>query len=148
MSETIKQHFDKDVQRKDCFLCCAAMATGHNYEAAWEMMRPGMQKILKERGTSTSAECHEVLVSLGAVRERDYIVLYVLPEYASTGFLRNTLWGRRAMVQVRSKNFAGEMHIVYWDGHNLHDPSNLRVYEWHEVEPIYLWLFDERKDDA
>jgi hypothetical protein len=155
---TIKQRFDGDLQRKDCFLCSAAMAAGLEYDAAWERLSDDLRACLApdQRGPQGD-QCDQILSRLGFERVRvgartgdpssapgDYFVLFMMPEYATTGFLRNILWGRRALVQVPSKNYPGEQHIIYWDGRELHDPSNARTWAWSEVEPVYLWIFDER----
>lgn len=139
----IKQRYDGDVQRKDCFLCCAAMATGFTYEIAADLVGDLYELFGTDGKGPQGQHCDEILARLGALRGFDYRVLFMMPEYATSGFLRNVLWGRRAMLQVVSKNFVGEHHIVFWDGKDFHDPSNLRQWKWDEVEPIYIWLFDE-----
>lgn len=158
MLTPIKQRFDGDLQRKDCFLCCAAMAAGMEYDHAWSRLDDTLLACFASDGRGPMGEqCDHVLARLGFERVRvgartgdptaalgDYFVLFMLPEYATTVFLRNMLWGRRALVQVPSKNYPGEQHIIYWDGRTLHDPSNKRQWKWDEVEPIYLWIFDER----
>lgn len=142
MTETIKQRHEKD-----CFLCCLAMAAGLTYGEAAEKWGPDFVARVAENGCYDK-DVITAFEALGLVREQHYRALFIMPEYASVGFLKNVLWGRRACVQVRSKNHAGEMHIVYWDGAALHDPSNKRTWLWDEVEPIYLWLFDERGEAA
>lgn len=158
MTEHIKQRFDGDDQRKDCFLCCAAMAASMTYDEAWAKLDDELRSCFGTTGRGPQGDqCDKVLKALGFDRvyagarsgdpnsaPGDYWVLFIMPEYATRGFLRNMLWGRRALIQVRSKNYVDEHHIIYWDGHGLFDPSNKRAWEWHEVEPIYLWLFDER----
>ena len=156
MTTMVKQRFDGDVQRKDCFLCCAVMAAGADYDAIWSLLDDQVRTAISTTGAFGN-HCNHILELLKFERMQvgartgnptdepgDYYVLFILPEYATTGFLRNMLWGRRALIQVPSKNYKGEQHIIYWDGAALFDPSNLRTYQWHEVEPIYLWLFNER----
>lgn len=141
---TIKQRFDGDKQRKDCFLCCAAMALGLTYDEAWRRAGDLQPVFLSDGKGPRDKQCDLLLLRLGGLeRNVDYHVLFMMPEYATPGFLRNILWGRRALAQVPSKNFAGEQHIVYWDGRGLHDPSNLRCWFWDEVSPIYVWIFLE-----
>ncbi len=77
--------------------------------------------------------------------DENYKVLYLSLDWGSVGFTKNMLWGRRACIQVKSKNCQDEFHIVYWDGQELFDPSNKLTYTWEEVEPIYIWLFNERQ---
>jgi hypothetical protein len=129
-----------------------------DYDHAWSRLSDELRACFAAdaRGPQGS-QCDDVLAALDFDRVRvgartgdpttadgDYFVLFMMPEYATTGFLRNILWGRRALVQVPSKNYPGEQHIIYWDGRELHDPSNMRQWEWSQVEPIYLWIFDER----
>lgn len=156
LTELIKQQFDGKTQRKDCFLCSAAMALGWSYEGAWNKLDDSLRDALSSGRGPVGDQCDKILIALGCDRVQvgarsgnpttepgDYFVLYIRPENASLGFVRNILWGRRALVQVRSKNYADEMHIIYWNGRELFDPTNARAYEWTEVEPLYLWLFDE-----
>ena len=137
----------KQQSEKDCFMCCLAMALGLTHE----QVTRGMDEFDAGLAARVLAKgCYDkdvaaTFAALGLRQDQDYLRIFILPEYASTGFIRNVLWGRRACIQVRSKNYAGEMHIVYWDGVALFDPSNKRTYEWNEVEPIYLWLFNERR---
>lgn len=141
---TIKQRFEKD-----CFLCCLAMARGVGYDLLLEELErkaPGLLDRVKVSGLYDK----DVELAFGAAgfSAPDYFRLFILPEYATHGFIRNMLSGRRACIQVRSKNYGGEMHIVFWDGASLHDPSNKLTWKWEEVEPIYLWLFNEARDAA
>lgn len=145
---TIKQRFDDERQRKDCFLCCAAMASGRSYDDAWALLDDGLRACLSPDAKGPKGtECDAVLERIG-FSKGDYRLLFMLPEYATTGFLRNMLWGRRALIQVPSKNYRGEHHIVYWDGTELHDPSNMHAWKWEEVEPVYIWIFDERRAEV
>ena len=139
---TIKQRADKD-----CFLCCLAMTLGISYEEMERRLGREFVSHVAANGLVGSKDLATAFGGLGLVRELHYRVLYILPEYITTGFLRNILWGRRSCLQVRSKNYPGEHHIIYWDGEALHDPSNKKTYEWQEVEPIYIWLFSEGARD-
>lgn len=159
MTTAIKQRFDVDVQRKDCFLCCAAMCAGLDYDSAWAALDDELRTPLLTGRGPIGDQCDKILGRLGfkkradvgarssvpAGTEADYYVLFIMPEYGTTGFLRNMLWGRRALIQVLSRNYSGEHHVIYWDGHQLFDPSNKIRWEWHQVEPIYIWLFNERR---
>lgn len=143
LAATIKQRADRD-----CFLCCLAMAIGIPYEEMASRLGDDFVRHVAANGLVGSKDLNTAFGGLGLVRDSHYVTLCILPEYASTGFLRNVLWGRRACIQVLSKNYKGEHHIVYWDGERLHDPSNKRTYEWHEVEPVNLWLFSESAWDG
>lgn len=68
-------------------------------------------------------------------------------ELMAVGFTRGEmLWGRRAIVTVRSKNEEGSMHAVYWSGAALFDPSTRTKYEsWGEVEVKEALIFNEAR---
>jgi len=162
LTDLIQQRYEGDKQRKDCFLCSAAMAAGVDYDTAWSRLEDDLRQALGPSGRGPQGDqCDRILKHLGFDRVMvparrgpptdepgDFWVLFMLPEYATHGFLRNILWGRRALIQVPSKNYAGEHHIVYWDGRALFDPSNERMWAWPEIHPIYIWLFDEAKPAA
>jgi hypothetical protein len=139
MAATIKQRHERD-----CFLCCIAMVAGLTYEQAAEKWGAEFVAEVGAKGLTGSKRIDHAFGAVGLERDVHYRVLFMLPEYAALPFLRNVLWGRRALFQVRSKNNPGEHHIVFWDGAALHDPSNKRTYAWEEAEPIYVWIFDER----
>jgi hypothetical protein len=136
---TIKQRYPKD-----CFLCCIAMATGLTYDEAARRWGKDFVDKVAAKGLVGQKDIDFAFEAVGLKRDVDFRVLFILPEYATHGFLRNVVWGRRALFQVRSKNNVGEFHLTYWDGAALHDPSNKRTYVWDEVEPVYIWLFKER----
>lgn len=117
------------------------MAARLQYDDALEKFGEEFVARVKDTGTYDN-DVKEAFSLLGWLPE-DYKKLYIMPEYVQTGFFKNMLWGRRACIQVRSKNFANGMHLVYWDGEEFHDPSTKRTYEWAEVEPIMIWLFKE-----
>lgn len=131
----------------DCVLCCIAMALGLAYEDALARL-DGASAGADTLGTRLATEgCHNqedeiALRALGLRRERDFQRLVMSPHYATAGFLRNVLWGRRAILSVRSKNIRGH-HAIYWDGAALLDPSTFKTFEWQEVEPIDLIIFRE-----
>lgn len=143
LAATIKQRADRD-----CFLCCLAMAIGVTYTEVNRRLGAHFIAHVCANGLVGSKDLDTAFGGLGLMPELHYKVLFILPEYVATGFLRNVLWGRRACIQVRSKNYAGEHHIVYWDGEALHDPSNKNTYKWLEVEPINIWLFSEQSWDG
>lgn len=139
----IKQRFDKD-----CALCCLAMILGISYEEAYEA-QGDLGDLLRTRGPY-GKEFVNLFANLGLVPDIEYKTLFLLPEYCNDTFLQNALWGRPALIEVRSKNYgkSGEKHIVYWDGRELFDPSNKRTYQnLDECEPIYLYLFDRTATD-
>lgn len=138
---TIKQRTEMD-----CGICCVAMALGLPYERVIAAADEKFQETMAQHGIEDGM-LHELLARLGLQLDRDYCGRYLSMHYGSIAFTRNMLWGRRAIVEVKSKNIRyGEdsgLHFVYWDGAALHDPSNKTTYEWAEVEPIKMWLFSE-----
>lgn len=55
------------------------------------------------------------------------------------------LWGRKAMIQVPSLNIDRAQHIVFWDGTEVQDPSNLQVYRWlgQITACEHVWMFND-----
>lgn len=138
----IKQQFEQD-----CFLCCIAMAIGIPYPDALARWGDELVNHVANSGLVGSRRIEQAFSAVGLRRDLDYVTVYgALPGHASwetAGESKKLLWGRRACLQVKSKNYSGRYHIVYWDGSALHDPSNLKTYTWDEVEPEYIWLFNE-----
>jgi hypothetical protein len=141
---------------RDCFFCCVCMLANADYEEGWELLREGLREQFEKGGGLYGDDCEKLLEDFGFNRVQsgartgqpteepgDYYVLYMQPVWATMGFVRNMLWGRTALIQVRSKNYQDEHHIVYWNGRALFDPSTKLTFQWHEVEPIHVWLFDE-----
>lgn len=134
----------------DCVLCCIAMALGRTYEDVLAHLdaAPACGGNAGKLGTffvevgCAKEEDRLALEILGLRPEKDFQQLTMSPHWATAGFLRNVLWGRRAILTVRSKNIDGH-HAIYWDGAELLDPSTRQRFEWHEVEPIAFILFRE-----
>lgn len=139
---TIRQRHEQD-----CFLCCIAMAIGMSYERAALRWGDELVNHVANSGLVGSKNIEKAFGSVGLQRDRDYTTVYAqIPGHAAwetAAEIKKFLWGRRACIQVESKNYRGRFHIIYWDGKELHDPSPLKTYTWHEVEPIFVWLFNE-----
>lgn len=86
----------------DCAVCCVAMYTG----LTWEIIAEALE--LKEEGISTT-KCCEYLWSRG------YDVHYREGEMPTKG----------ALVIVKSKNFPGKHHMIYFNGTKFIDPTSL-----------------------
>ncbi len=130
----------------DCGICCVAMALALPYERVIAAADEEFRETMATNGI-TDAMLHQLLSGLGLEMNRDYAARYLSLNYGSVAFTRNMLWGRRAIIEVKSKNFRYGadcgLHFVFWDGEQLLDPSNKATYEWTEVEPIKMWLFRE-----
>lgn len=126
--------------KNDCYFCCLAMAMEITYEELAARVGEDLVKRIQENGTygDTLESLYE---RSGLVRDRDYTTRYLNLHDASLKFTKNMLWGRKALLQVRSKNYENGAHVVYWDGHALHDPSTLRKWTWEEVEFTYITIF-------
>lgn len=125
----------------DCVFCCLAMVLGLTYEQAAARAGAAFMEILNVQGCTDPME-QALYAAFGLKKEVDFLELRYSPHWASIAGVRNLLWGRRAMVTVRSKNIPDGFHMLYWDGNQVFDPSSKRRYEdWSEVEPVEMILF-------
>lgn len=133
----------------DCGPCCLAMLTGRDYEDVVKVIgdaftpsgdRPGLRdeaEALTRLGYTYKFKNGELTADSNFVnRSRGW---EISPEY-----FRSEMWGRRALVSVPSLNFPGKLHMVFWDGARIWDPSVLKVYiAFNELLPKGLVLFRE-----
>jgi hypothetical protein len=139
---TIKQRYEQD-----CFLCCIAMAAGLSYDDAIEKWGGDFVEWVGQVGLHGQKNIDRAFDAIPFARNWDYRVVYpVIPgngqEWPQDNW-RQWIWGRRACIQVKSKNYENRHHIVYWDGDNLHDPSPKKTFAWGEVQPVWVWVFNE-----
>lgn len=140
--------------KNDCFLCCLIMAVGTSYEFAITLWGEEFVAKVSADGLYGRPDIDRAFGEMGMHRDVDFKSFLgqaslepAVHEFAAApGHMKALLWGRRALVQVKSKNYEGQSHIVYWDGVELFDPSPLQTYTWDEVQPEHIWLFDERVD--
>jgi len=93
----------------------------------------------------------KIMKIAGFTRDQDFKSVHpsflLIADYRQEKYreLRSLLWGRRAIIQVPSLNLEGEMHVVYWDGSALFDPSTKLRYERWEDVPLnnYITIFNE-----
>lgn len=138
MTTMVKQRADDD-----CAVCSIAMATGLPYEEVLEKIgdayKPGEgmyhPSIALERlGFKYTFE-NGIPVGDIVCKHRGIL---------SPDFFRSFAWGRRALLSVPSLNIPGGMHMVYWDGAQVFDPSNKKIYtEWKQLLPTHIVLFRE-----
>jgi hypothetical protein len=147
MTELITQRRDRD-----CYLCCVSMAASvsHAYirgklthEELAEMDLKGtsgplLEKIMSIAGLTRGTHFQSIHAGYLLTDAHDLVEL-------KTKMLRLLLWGRRAIIQVPSLNLDNEMHVVYWDGSALFDPSTKLRYERWEDVPLnnYITIFNE-----
>lgn len=131
----------KQRNKSDCGLMCIAMAVQKEPESIW--MPDVWDKVLTDGGIFGEA-IDLRFTQAGLDRNRDYTVANHIG-YSNPHLVRQMLKGRRAMLQVVSLNYHKTEHLIYWDGHNVLDPSPLSRYQWIEqVNPSYMWLIAEK----
>ena len=120
----------------DCLLACICMATDQDYDSIWPVSF--QEEVETSKGTYGDA-----IVEAFSFAGLKYKSVYVgtMPKQAILAFL----WKRRAILQVPSLNYEDAQHMVYWDGENIKDPSNLQAYRWLKQMPMpeYVFIFDE-----
>lgn len=127
----------------DCELACMAMALGMTYDDLRARLGPGFVRLINLSGTSDFYE-DVMLATLGLVEHQDYEKGLFSHHQMTMWFAKRALWGRRAILSVRSKNNVDGRHAIYWDGERIFDPSPKLTYDdWSEVEPIEWLLFRE-----
>lgn len=128
----------------DCTLCCLAMALGLTYDELGAKLGPAFMALVSKLGTTDNEE-NAMFEALQLRKDADFQELILSPHWCSLAFAKNMLWGRRAIIAVRSKNTRDGLHNLYWDGRALFDPSNKDDYQdFREVEPISFFIFQER----
>ncbi len=122
----------------DCALCCLCMATGVDYSVFPQEL---IDAITAKR-TCSGENLDKAYECAGIKRDVDFITSYT--DGLSSHVVEAMIWQRRAILQLPSLNLEGGMHLVYWDGQNIQDPSNKQVYRWiKNLRPVYVWLFRE-----
>ncbi|MEZ0263009.1 MAG: hypothetical protein ACAH80_18535 [Alphaproteobacteria bacterium] len=120
MTELIKQR-----NMTDCGICCLAMCFSVTYE---EILSRAEDYVFRlswgcDKGLATIEE-RQIVESFGhAVRS----LIWWHFENNGGDFWR-ALEGNRALLSVPSLNIEDGLHLVYWDGTKLLDPSNLKTY--------------------
>lgn len=130
----------------DCGIACLAMALNLSWEDVMQAMPEEHKPVLVEKGMSDKMY-HALFANLGLVNDVDYTTRYYGNHWCNYRFFKNMLWGRRAICEVRSKNYPEGFHFIYWNGHDVFDPSTMLTYsneDWpNEIEPLKVWVFNE-----
>lgn len=110
MTELIRQKTNDQ-----CAIASIAMATGLDYDYVLNM---GIltRNYTEGNGTHTAS----LVSSLGI----SYKSIYDHSRRTSNSFWEEVLWGRRALLTVKSINNEGGTHIVYWRYNEVLDPQN------------------------
>jgi hypothetical protein len=123
----------------DCFLACITAAVDGNYRKLWEApinyKSPAqqpigynfVQRMLDKKGIYGD-DVDRAFSHAGLAKNKDY--RFVPVPLAAINCAKQLLVGRRAILQVTSLNNEGATHIVYWDGVEVHDPSQKQKYKW------------------
>lgn len=112
----------------DCVVAAVAMFTELTYEEVLVHAR----KYFHHR-YGTISRTGELLGDLGFSQEnlisdskpdgREFRSLWLYEYYLSPNILRDYLWGREALMSVPSLNREEGSHMIYYDGHQIHDPQ-------------------------
>lgn len=129
----------------DCAICCLAMLTGTSYDGIMMIVDDAFDP---DRGMINTSIALERLGFSGRFENGhaagdfvDYHRMYSV----SHDYFREFTWGRRALVSIMSLNEPCAFHMIYWDGHEVFDPSTReRVTAWCDLQPESLILFPER----
>ena len=130
----------KQIGESDCFLACIAMVVGQTIEKTFpEKFREEIEVI----ETTTGDNIDKAFNYAGLERDVDYWSIafgMTLWNFQTRAMLR----GRKVLLQVPSLNYQRGSHIIFWDGENIHDPSNKQIYQWlHQCNPEYIWIFNK-----
>lgn len=120
----------------DCAVCCLAMLLNVGYDKLAEH-QPGFMRQINGRGASLD-DIDTVLQSYGHQHSVTYKRLYVADLDSTT--VKKMLTLRPAIIVAPSLNNNG-LHMVYWDGHMLHDPSPKKQYTMSSLVCKYVWVF-------
>jgi hypothetical protein len=115
----------------DCAICCIAMATGRPYE---QVHAAGVETgaFDPDRGCRSEGPILRALGLTGQTEVGDPSGDFMTrrcPYAVPAEFFRELAWGRRALITTRSLNDEAALHVVFWDGSQLFDPSPKQRYE-------------------
>lgn len=115
----------KQKHTNDCALACIAMASGKDYD---KIFSKKLIKTIEKEGGAYSVTLEQAYGAAGYEKDVSYSVVYT--GGTNVGTVREFIWKRKALLQVDSLNQEGKMHLIYWDGEKIIDPSNLQVYNF------------------
>lgn len=136
---TIKQRYESD-----CFLCCAAMAVGIDYDEALAIWGHPLALRIARDGVKTSGDTTRVLDDIGLKEGQHYVVRDVRKDGEMQPIPPALLARHRAIMQVVSLNHEDRFHMVFWDRQELHDPSRARVYSSQDLKVGWVWLLSSK----
>jgi hypothetical protein len=123
----------KQKHASDCALACLAMISGKDYD---KIFSKKLIKAIEKAGTATGDNLDSAYVAAGYIKDKTYKVIYTAQDNVNT--VQTMIWKRKALLQVDSLNYEGGMHLIYWNGEELIDPSNLQTYKFlKNISKIY-----------
>lgn len=134
---TIKQRTPND-----CAVCCLAMALNMTYEQFNDRFRAFVTST--DGKGARFADIEDVLKASGAMYVYDYMGETRNYRPFGMGETQNYRPSGRAILVVRSLNEMG-LHMVYFDGTKIQDPTNRDSYEGTDVaelKPLASWTLN------
>lgn len=128
---------------KDCFFCSVAMATGHSYEQLGR--KCGFMLMARVAQDASTNDLHKEVLKKAGLREfKNYRRVWCAPGYTGLRVIREMLWGRCAIIQVKLSD--NTTHAIYWDGAKMHDPLPGDWYTWDNIAVLEnVWLLVDEK---
>lgn len=128
----------------DCAFCCVAMALGISYEALEAKAGAAFMHLMNNGAGCDAAMERALFSAIGLVRDADFTERHFGLSWCNYAHARGILWGRRAIITVRSLNIEDGFHAVFWNGAELFDPSPKKRYaQLTEFDPLSAILFRE-----
>jgi hypothetical protein len=124
----------------DCVLACLAMASGKDYTTIFSKK---LIKSIEKAGGAHGDTLDQAYSAAGYVKDKTYTDVYTAQANVST--IKALIWKRKAMLQVDSLNFDGGMHLIFWDGDKIIDPSNKQTYKFIKniAKIYYVTVFND-----
>jgi ABC-type bacteriocin/lantibiotic exporter with double-glycine peptidase domain len=123
----------------DCCLACIAMLVGKEIK---NIFPDDFREHVEEKKGTHGDDIDLAFNHVGMWKDKDYWTIPVFQ--GDERIFLSMLKGRKAMIQVPSLNKEKSGHMVFWDGGELKDPSNLNVYNWlYLLKAEYIWIFNQ-----
>lgn len=106
----------------DCGLAAIAMAADKDYDTLWTAEDTAS---LEGKGMENMDEWLE---KAGLKRNIDFKQVRIWD--SNQEIVKGLLWGRRALLSVKSLNNESGNHAIYWNGEKLFDPATRQTYTY------------------
>ena len=127
----------------DCALACLATISGREYDDLWESTKfIGIQ----ERDLGIYGDTLDEAIEHAGFHHYKRVYTGRIENY----FLKDLLFDRIALLQVRSLNNENAKHMIVWDRNKILDPSTKQVYRFFSSigEVDYVWIFPLEKNNG